>query len=127
MKHVLLAASIAAALFLALPARALAATDHAADSPKATVTVTSPLAVGNAVLKAGDYKVQCRLFEGKTFLVVWSVETGKEVARVACVKDALTDKVSASQLRSLARPDGTQQLQSVRIKGESVAHRLVAN
>jgi hypothetical protein len=125
MKHVLLAACAAAVLFT-MPVRALAQTEHA-DSPKATVTVTKPLVVGSATLTPGEYKVQCRLLAGKTFLVVTSVASGKEITRVPCVKDALDGKVRESELRSFTRPDGTNELTSVRIKGESVAHRLVVN
>jgi hypothetical protein len=124
MKHVLLAACVVAATLLALPARAIAQEDHA-DSPKATVTVTKPLVVGTATLLPGEYKVQCRMFAGKTFLVVSSAGSGKEITRVPCVKDVLDGKVRESQLRSFTRADGTSELQSVRIKGETIAHRIV--
>ena len=125
MKHVLLAAC-AAAVLLVMPARAIAQTDHA-DSPKATVTVIKPLIVGSATLLPGEYKVQCRMLAGRTFLVVSSVASGKEIARVPCEKEALSAKVRESELRSFERADGAYELRSVRIKGESVAHRLVLN
>jgi hypothetical protein len=76
MKHAVVA--LAAAVMLALvPARAFAQPAHV-DSPKAVVTITQTLLVGPAILLPGEYKVQCRMFEGKTFLVVTSVEKGKE-------------------------------------------------
>ena len=123
MKHVIVA--LAAAVLLAMPARAFAQPAHA-DSPKATVFITQTLLVGPAILLPGEYKVQCRMFEGKTFLVVISSDNGKEVARVACEREILSAKVEQTQLRVSTNGTGAQTLQSVRIKGELVAHRLLA-
>jgi hypothetical protein len=109
---------------LVFPLRADAQRAHA-DSPKTTLPVTKALAVGTTVLPPGAYKFQCRTFDGRTFLVVTSVETGKEIARVACVRETLDAKVTDSDYRSIAREDGTRMLISVRIKGETVAHRVV--
>lgn len=116
-------ASIALLLF---PLRAAAQhAQHAADSPKVTLTVTNTLVVGTTILQPGDYKFQCRTFEGRTFLVVTSVATGKELARVPCVKDTLDAMVTQSEYRNIVRDDGKRVLTSVRIKGEAVSHRLV--
>ena len=42
-----------------------------------------------------------------------------------CVQETLDATVTDSDYRSIAREDGKRTLTSVRIKGESVAHRLV--
>ncbi len=123
MKKLLLVASAAIAM-LALPVSALAQADHA-DSVKTTLIVTQAVAAGPTTLQPGEYKFQCRMLDGKTFLVVTFADSGKEVARVPCVKETLDAKVSASEMRSLTRQDGTRQLTSVRIKGETVSHRVV--
>ena len=122
----LVIAALAAAVLLAMPARAFAQPAHA-DSPKATVFITQTLLVGHAIVLPGEYKVQCRMFEGKTFLVVTVSDNGKEVVRVPCEREILNDKVTDTQLRVATAGDGTQTLQSVRIKGELVAHRLIAD
>ena len=123
MKHVIVA--LAAAVLLAMPARAFAQPAHA-DSPKATVFITQALLVGPTILLPGEYKVQCRMFEGKTFLVVTFSDNGKEVVRVPCEREILSDKVAQTQLRVTTNGNGAQTLQSVRIRGELVAHRLLA-
>jgi hypothetical protein len=122
MKRFALIACASLALLL-FPLRAVA--QHAADGPKATLTVTKTLLVGTMILQPGNYKFQCRTFDGKTFLVVTSVATGKELARVPCVKETLDATVTDSDYRSIARDDGKRQLTSVRIKGEAVSHRLL--
>ena len=80
---------------------------------------------GRTVLKPGDYRFQCKHIDGKTFLVVSEVGSGKEILRVPCAEESLSDKTVASELHSVIRPDGTRVLQSVRIKGETIAHRVV--
>jgi len=125
----LIAAAALVAVFL-LPARAFAQAtphDHAVDSPKVLIVVTQPLVIGTSILKPGDYKFQCRNFGGKTFLVVSAAETGKEIVRVPCVREMLEGAVPETQFSSIAREDGKRELTSVRIKGESVAHRLVTD
>ena len=110
---------------LVFPVRADAQHAHA-DSPRITLTVTKSLAVGPTILQPGAYKFQCRTFDGRTFLVVTSVETGKELARVRCVEETLGAKVTDSDYRSFLLENGTRTLMSVRIKGEAVAHRVSA-
>jgi len=58
---------------------------------------------------------------------VTTSDNGKEVVRVPCEREILNDKVTDTQLRVATAGDGTQTLQSVRIKGELVAHRLIAD
>jgi hypothetical protein len=109
---------------LIYPLGAIAQPAHA-DSPKTTLILSEGLAVGPTMLQPGEYRFQCRTFDGKTFLVVTSVQTGKEVTRVPCVREMLDAKVTASEFRSLLRADGTRALTVVRIKGEMVEHHVV--
>jgi hypothetical protein len=129
MKKLIAAASLLA-VFL-LPARAFAQPtpqhDHAVDSPKVLIVVTQPLIVGTSILKPGDYKFQCRDFGGKTFLVVTVADTGKEIVRVPCVREMLDGAVTETQFNSIVRDNGARELTSVRIKGEAVAHRVIAD
>lgn len=125
----LIAAAALVALFL-LPARAFAQApphDHAVDSPKVLIVVTQPLVVGTSILQPGDYKFQCRTFGGRTFLVVTVADTGKEIVRVPCVREMLDGAVTETQFNCIAREDGRRELTSIRIKGEAVAHRVVAD
>ena len=123
MKRLILVACAAAAL-LVVPIRAVAQPAHA-DSPRVTFAVTQTIVVGAVVLQPGDYKFQCRTIEGKTFLVITSVATNKEIARVPCVREMLDATVPDSEFRSIAGPNGMRQMTSVRIKGEAVSHRIV--
>jgi hypothetical protein len=113
---------------LVLPVRAIAQThNHPYDSPKATIAVEQELVVGTTVLKPGEYKFQCRTFNDQTFLVVTNADTGKELARVPCVKETLNAPVTDTEFRSVARPDGKRVLVSVKIKGETLAHNVVVD
>jgi hypothetical protein len=123
MKRLVLVACASLAVLL-LPLAAAAQPAHA-DSPRVTMILAQDTLVGTAVLQPGEYRFQCRTFEGKTFLVVSSVETGKEITRVPCVRETLDAKVPESALRTLLTPDGKRTLTLVKIKGELVAHRIV--
>lgn len=127
MKKMIAAVALVAASLLPVRATAQAVHDHSYDSPKTTLTVDQPLVVGTTVLKPGEYKFQCRTFGDKTFLVVTSAESNKEITRVPCVKETLSAAVTDSQFRSIARPDGTRVLVTVKFKGEAVAHNVVIN
>jgi hypothetical protein len=128
MKKMMAVVSLLAALLV--PARAFAQAaaphNHPYDSPKATITVSQDLVVGNTTLKPGEYKFQCRTIDGRTFLVVTLANGGKEVARVLCEREQLNGAISESEFRTITR-DGQKVLVSVRIKGESVAHTVVIN
>ena len=127
MKKMIAAFTLVAASVLPVRAIAQTAHEHPYDSPKATISVEKDLVVGTTVLKTGEYKFQCRTFEGKTFLVVTDAHTGKELARVPCVRETLDAQVSDTQFRSVVRQDGAHVLVSVRIKGEAFAHNLVVD
>jgi hypothetical protein len=122
MKKMLAAVALVAATLLPIRAIAQTAHEHPYDSPKATISVERDLVVGTTILKPGEYKFQCRTFDGKTFLVVTDTATGKELTRVPCVREMLHAQVTDTDFRTVARADGTRVLVSVRIKGESVAH-----
>ena len=127
MKSLLLAAAAVFALAV-LPTTAVAQTGHVMlkDSPKAQLTLTQPLVVGNTVLKPGTYKFQCRTFEGgKTFLVVTVAKTGREVARTPCVRETQDGRISNSSFWTSLDVNGYRRLTRVGIEGESVTHRLL--
>jgi len=110
---------------LAMVARpALAQAPHQ-DSKPADFHVSSPLVVDTTTLKPGDYKFQCKMIDGKDYLVVTSVENRKEAVRVPCTPTALPGVAEYSQFLSTRSIDGTSALTGVRIKGETVEHRLI--
>jgi len=114
----------AAAFLIALPHAALGQDHSEANSPKAEFQISKALVVGTTTLPPGTYKFQCVFVDGSHFLIVTG-EGGKELARVPCKPEQLSGKIELSDFRSITKPDGTQALTAVRIKGESVAHRLV--
>jgi hypothetical protein len=122
MKRLALLCAVAAVL--AFPSVGRAQAPHEKDSPKTDLHLTSPILIGSTTLKAGDYKFQCRVIDGQHFLVVTSEEDGKELARVPCTPESLDKKVTTSEFRSKKQPDGSVVLTAVRIKGETVAHRV---
>ena len=115
----------AVAVLAALPHSAFAQDHSEANSPKAEFQISKPLVVGTTTLPAGTYYFQCVFMDGNHFLVVTSADDGKELARVPCKSEQLTGKIQLSDFRSVTRPDGSQALTAVRIKGESIAHRLL--
>jgi hypothetical protein len=116
---------VSAALVVLSPFQAIAQEPaHVADSPRVTITVDKPTLIGDTMIKPGSYKFQCRHVDGNSFLVV-SDENNKEVTRVPCRQEALPQKSENSELRAIVGADGLRSLQSVRIKGETVAHRIV--
>jgi hypothetical protein len=121
MRSLMLAVCVAAVL---LPLRAAAQEAASADSPRVTITVANPTLVGDTLLAPGEYRFQCRHVDGRTFLVVTAPHGDKEIARVPCEQEVLPDKIVNSELRSVIAADGMRTLQSVRIKGEFVAHRV---
>ena len=90
MRLVALAAAVALTI-VAFPNVAAAQADHHANSKKAEFHLSSPLKVGTTTLKVGDYKFQCLRIDGVDFLVVTFADDGKEVARVPCTPEELTN------------------------------------
>jgi hypothetical protein len=126
MKRLILVASIAL-VALASPLWAVAQPAHHADSPKAALYVADDLAVGTVVLPAGQYRIQCRTINGKTFLVIIVPDTGKEAARVPCQPGAFDGKINDTQYGTQKDPAGKRTLSWVRIKGETSQHNVVIN
>jgi hypothetical protein len=124
MKRFIVSAAAVAAL-LVWPAIASAQTAHSGDSKKVDLHVSKVITVGTTAIKEGDYKVQCKLIGGEHFLVVTKADDGTEVARVPCTPEQLAGKVDMTDFRTVPGTDGTAKLTSVRIKGESEAHRIV--
>jgi hypothetical protein len=127
MKALMLAAVAAFALAV-VPATAAAQTGHVMlkDSPKVQFVVQQPLAVGDTVLKPGTYKFQCRVFDGKTFLVVTMADTGREVVRTPCVREEVDAPIANPSFWTTAGADGVRVLTRVGITGEMVTHKLVS-
>ncbi len=125
MKKTVAAFALVAASLLPVRAIAQTAHDHPYNSPTATINVERELVVGTTILKPGEYKIQCRTFDNKTFLVVTAANSNKEIARVPCVKETLNAPITDTQFRSVARADGTRVLVTVKIRGEAVAHNIV--
>jgi len=110
---------------LAVPRFAAAQTSHEGDSKSTDLHLSEPLVVGTSTLKPGDYHFQCKHIDGQQFLVVTSDETRAEVARVPCTPENLPEKAKVSEFRSRTVPGSAKVLSSVRIKGETIAHRVV--
>ena len=126
MRYVALAAAVALTI-VAFPTAAAAQADHHANSKKAEFHLSSPLTVGTATLQVGDYKFQCVRFGDKDFLVVTTVEDGKEVARVPCTPEELMNKPDVNDMRTVPDGSGGRVLSAVRIRGEKIAHRVATN
>jgi hypothetical protein len=112
---------------VAVPVLASAQPPHAVNSPKAEFQLSEPLVVGSVTLKPGAYTFQCKKIGEQEFLVVTSADDGREVARVPCRPEELQKKTEISEFRSVPRSDGIYALSSLRIKGETVAHRVVTD
>ena len=126
MKRIIFGACLAAAVIFA-PARAMAQ-DHAIhpDSPKAALTIEQPLTIGNTMIAPGEYRFQCRQIGDRDMLVVTNAETGREVARVPCKRLDLQSKTKESQF-NVSTATGSRTLVSLRIKGETVEHVVIAD
>lgn len=122
MRRFIIACAMLAAF--AVPRLAVAQTTHG-DSPKANLHLSETMTVGTTILPPGDYVFQCRLIDDQHFLVVTAERDGKEITRVPCTSEDLPAKVTTSEFRSRTKPEGGKLLSSVRIKGETIAHRIV--
>ncbi|HSC27637.1 MAG TPA: hypothetical protein VLD67_10205 [Vicinamibacterales bacterium] len=118
MKRLLIGLGVLAML---APAALAAAQDEPAS--KTELTFAEPTVVGSSTLSPGRYKFTCRMIDGDHVMIVTSVVTGKEVARVQCKQMVLDSKVQETEYRSVRRGE-VKVVTDVRIKGESFAHRL---
>ena len=129
MKHpIVLLVALAMA---ALPSAGLAQETRMANSPKAELHTSDPLAIGATMLKPGDYLVQCKTIDGQDFLVVTTPAKDdvkeKEIARVPCVPEVVGAAFKGTEFRSTTRADGIRAVTAVRIKGESVVHHVATS
>ena len=103
---------------------ALAPTVSAQDqdqTSKANISFSTPVVVGTATLSPGRYQVQCRMIDGQHVMVI--MQKGKEVARIPCTPVTLDSKVDETGYRTILRED-VRVLTEIRIKGETVGHKL---
>ena len=90
---------------------------------KVPFAVTDNVVVGTTTLKSGNYEVQCKMIDGKEFLVVTSVDkNGAEVARVPCVQEVLGEALKTTNISTMKNASGAQVLAAVRVKGEKIVH-----
>jgi len=126
MKRTLIA-TVGALALMAFPSAVSAQDQHVANSKKADFHLSQALTIGNETLKPGDYRFQCVKINGEDVLVVTDDESGREVARIPCKMESLAKKSDVNELRTVSKPDGSSVLSAVRIKGETVAHRVQVN
>ena len=120
MKRSLFVVCLAAVVaFLSTPS--FAQTAHVSGG-KTNLPVSTPLVVGSTTLQPGEYKIQCQTIDGKEYLVV--VAKGKEVAKVPCKSEALTEKVTESSVLTTSAADGSKKLVGLRLKGEMSTHTV---
>ena len=90
----------------------------------------SDVRVGEAMLKQGEYFIQ-HVVEGADHVFVfkrairirsYSVEPGKEIARVKCKVEPLGEKAPHSGLRYGANAAGEKTVEEIHIVGENVKH-----
>ncbi len=101
----------------------------AAEQPqihKTTLTVTDQIVIGGTTLKAGEYKFECRMTDGKE-MMYFIDNKGVEVAKAPCTPTTLPQKVQSTEYRTRNNADGTKTLTSVRIKNETIAHTVATN
>jgi hypothetical protein len=120
MRRLLAAACAVAAI--AMPRVAAAQADHAEKSKKAELHVSREVIVGTKALTPGDYRFQCKMIDGKHYLVVETAD-GDTVTKVPCEPETLSKPIERSEFRSVTS-DSKTYLTAVRIKGETVAHRV---
>ena len=110
-------------LMFALPSLASAQDHHTAS--KADLTFSEPIVLGGSTLSPGTYRFACDLIDGKHVMIVTSLASGKEVARVPCKPVMLDSKVGETEYRSVRTAKG-KILTDVRIKGEAIVHSLAS-
>ena len=87
---------------------------------KGEAKFTSPLRVGETVLKPGTYIFQHKV-EGEDHIVIFE-RAGKEVARVKCTLEPLGQKAQQTALHTRAGDGGETILIAVEVRGENVKH-----
>jgi hypothetical protein len=90
---------------------------------KTDVTFSTAVVVGTTTLSPGRYRFECKMINGQHVMVV--LQKDKEVARVPCTPVTLDRKVDQNGYRTLVTKD-VRVLTEIRIKGESITHKLVS-
>lgn len=87
---------------------------------KGEVTITSPIKVGQTVLKPGTYMFQ-HVVEGADHVVLFKKD-GMEVARVTCRLESLGQKAKTTALYTHIGDGGEKILDAVAVRGEDFKH-----
>lgn len=117
--------AIAAFAFLALPGTARAAQHEHPAVTKTSLKFSEPIVIGGVTVKAGEYKFICQQIDGVETMIVKSIDTGKEVARVTCTPTDLATPVKESQYETVKNATGATVLRDIQIKGQTIAHVLL--
>ena len=94
---------------------------------KAVIGLSSEARAGNLVLPSGTYQIQHvdhSLVFRKVITGSYSgtQKVGKEVGRVPCDEELLSDKIERTETRMVTDPAGNTRITELRIKGENVRH-----
>ncbi len=87
---------------------------------KGAVTLTSPMRVGDTLLKPGNYVFQHKV-EGEDHALIFQ-KAGNEVARVKCRLEPLGKKARTTALYTHVGDGGETILDAVEVGGENVKH-----
>lgn len=93
---------------------------------KAVISLSSEVRAGNLVLPSGTYQIQ-HVDHAVVFRKVLRVSyggerVGREVGRVPCQAELLSDKIERTETLISTDPAGNRTITELRIKGENVRH-----
>lgn len=97
---------------------------------KGEIPFSSPVRVGDVLLKPGTYQIQ-HVMEGEDHVIVFRSMSldgyrqwvlGKEVARVKCRIEPLGEKAKHGGVRFGTNAAGEKTVEEVHVKGENVKH-----
>lgn len=90
---------------------------------KGETNLSSPLRVGETVLKPGRYQFK-HTMEGDDHVVAFLTTDGKEVARVKCKLEPLGEKAKVTAIHTSPGTGGERLLTAVQVQGENAKHIL---
>jgi hypothetical protein len=97
--------------------------------------LTSQVSAGDAVLKPGMYQVQ-HLMEGSAHVIIFkemempagykmgNTSVGKEVARINCKVEPVTQKLNNTKITLRTNAAGEKEIAEVQVAGEAFKHLL---
>ena len=88
---------------------------------KGETKFTTPMRVGDTVLKPGTYMFQ-HIVEGGDHMVIFKTASGNEAARVKCRLEPLGEKAKSTALYWHTGDGGEKILDAVAVRGEDVKH-----